>query len=66
MFVDVETEAFLRKTNELGSDRKVGLWRVIVVQNLPYSDPRRNGKVNAHSFCSATVLWSRKVLAERK
>ncbi|GFQ07121.1 hypothetical protein PHJA_002856200 [Phtheirospermum japonicum] len=45
MFVDDDTEAFLRKSGELGSDKKVGLWRIIVVRNLPYSDPRRNGKI---------------------
>ncbi|KAL3851319.1 hypothetical protein ACJIZ3_013201 [Penstemon smallii] len=45
MFVDEETEAFLKNSNELGSDKKVGLWRIIVVRNLPYSDPRRNGKI---------------------
>ncbi|KAK6149917.1 hypothetical protein DH2020_017442 [Rehmannia glutinosa] len=45
MFVDDETEAFLRTSSELGSDKKVGLWRIIVVRNLPYLDPRRNGKV---------------------
>ncbi|KAL3627774.1 putative hexosyltransferase muci70 [Castilleja foliolosa] len=45
MFVDDETEAFLRKSGELGSDKKVGLWRIIVVRNLPYLDPRRNGKI---------------------
>ncbi|KAK4421226.1 hypothetical protein Salat_2073100 [Sesamum alatum] len=38
-------KAFLRNSSVLGSDKKVGLWRIIVVQNLPYSDPRRNGKV---------------------
>ncbi|PIM97496.1 hypothetical protein CDL12_30034 [Handroanthus impetiginosus] len=45
MFLDHETETFLRNSSELGSDKKVGLWRIIVVRNLPYSDPRRNGKV---------------------
>ncbi|KAL0310643.1 UNVERIFIED_CONTAM: hypothetical protein Sangu_2359000 [Sesamum angustifolium] len=45
MFVDEETKAFLRNSSELGSNKKVGLWRIIVVHNLPYSDPRRNGKV---------------------
>lgn len=46
MFVDEETEGFLRNSSQLGSDKKVGMWRIIVVRNLPYSDPRRNGKVN--------------------
>lgn len=46
MFVDNDTEAFLRNSSEIDSDKRVGLWRIIVVHNLPYSDPRRNGKVN--------------------
>ncbi|XP_047950797.1 probable hexosyltransferase MUCI70 [Salvia hispanica] len=45
MFVDEETADFLKNSTELGSDKKVGLWRIIVVHNLPYSDPRRNGKI---------------------
>ncbi|KAH6792922.1 strawberry notch protein [Perilla frutescens var. hirtella] len=45
MFVDNETEAFLRNSSEIDSDKKVGLWRVVVVHKLPYLDPRRNGKV---------------------
>ncbi|KAA8519793.1 hypothetical protein F0562_014117 [Nyssa sinensis] len=45
MFVDEETEAFLRNSNELDSSKKIGLWRIIVVHNLPYTDPRRTGKV---------------------
>ncbi|XVF87480.1 hypothetical protein PTKIN_Ptkin18bG0123400 [Pterospermum kingtungense] len=42
MFVDGETEADLK--NELESG-KIGLWRIIVVRNLPYTDGRRNGKI---------------------
>ncbi|XP_022845949.1 uncharacterized protein LOC111368754 [Olea europaea var. sylvestris] len=45
MFVDEETEAFLINSNELDSSKKIGLWRIVVVRNLPYSDPRRNGKI---------------------
>ncbi|CAL5412233.1 unnamed protein product [Camellia sinensis] len=45
MFVDEETEIFLRNSSLLDSSNKHGLWRVIVVHNLPYTDPRRNGKV---------------------
>ncbi|KAJ8531555.1 hypothetical protein K7X08_026989 [Anisodus acutangulus] len=45
MFVDEETEAFLRNSSELSSSMKIGLWRIVVVHNLPYDDPRRNGKV---------------------
>lgn len=53
MFVDEETAAFLKNSTELGSDKKVGLWRIIVVHDLPYSDPRRNGKVKLalYSLC---------------
>lgn len=46
MFVDEETHTYLRNSSEIASNNKVGLWRIIVVQNLPYFDPRRNGKVN--------------------
>ncbi|XP_075487217.1 putative hexosyltransferase MUCI70 [Primulina tabacum] len=45
MFVDEETEVFLRNSSDIGSNKKVGQWRIIVVQNLPYTDPRRNGKI---------------------
>lgn len=51
MFVDDETYNFLRNSSEIGSNNKVGLWRIIVVHNLPYSDPRRNGKVNVPKAC---------------
>ncbi|XP_073312800.1 probable hexosyltransferase MUCI70 [Primulina huaijiensis] len=45
MFVDEETEVFLRNSSDIGINKKVGQWRIIVVQNLPYTDPRRNGKI---------------------
>ncbi|KAL2496410.1 hypothetical protein Fot_40167 [Forsythia ovata] len=45
MFVDEETEAFMKNVSLLGSDKMVGIWRVIVVHNVPYTDARRNGKV---------------------
>ncbi|XP_073159383.1 probable hexosyltransferase MUCI70 [Henckelia pumila] len=45
MFVDEETNVFLRNSSEIGNNKKVGQWRIIVVQNLPYLDPRRNGKI---------------------
>ncbi|XP_047951457.1 probable hexosyltransferase MUCI70 [Salvia hispanica] len=45
MFIDEETETYLKNASTLGSDKMVGLWRVIVVHNLPYTDSRRNGKV---------------------
>ncbi|KAI8011251.1 hypothetical protein LOK49_LG06G00737 [Camellia lanceoleosa] len=46
MFIDEETEAFMKKNSSvLDSSKRVGLWRIVVVHNIPYSDPRRNGKV---------------------
>ncbi|PNX89780.1 hypothetical protein L195_g045902, partial [Trifolium pratense] len=29
----------------LDSSRRIGLWRIIVVRNIPYADSRRNGKI---------------------
>ncbi|KAK8647891.1 hypothetical protein V6N13_121615 [Hibiscus sabdariffa] len=45
MFIDEETEAYLRNKSILDSGKRVGLWRIVVVHNVPYSDARRNGKV---------------------
>ncbi|XP_010924642.4 LOW QUALITY PROTEIN: probable hexosyltransferase MUCI70 [Elaeis guineensis] len=45
MFVDKETEYYIKNTTNLDSIQRVGLWRVVVVRNLPYVDARRNGKV---------------------
>nr|XP_004297916.2 PREDICTED: uncharacterized protein LOC101306424 [Fragaria vesca subsp. vesca] len=45
MFIDEETEAYMKNSSVLGNNRKVGLWRVIVVRNIPYTDARRNGKI---------------------
>jgi hypothetical protein len=45
MFVDEETEVFLKNSSSLYSNNKIGLWRLVVVHNLPYEDPRRTGKV---------------------
>lgn len=45
MFFDEETEAAMRNASILDGSKRVGLWRIIVVHNLPYTDPRRNGKV---------------------
>ena len=46
MFIDEETEAFLKNSSVLGSRKRVGIWRIIVVRNIPYTDARRNGKVS--------------------
>ncbi|KAJ8485251.1 hypothetical protein OPV22_017736 [Ensete ventricosum] len=45
MFVDEETEAYVKNSSGLVDTKRVGLWRVVVVRNLPYDDARRNGKV---------------------
>ncbi|QHO31761.1 uncharacterized protein DS421_8g244310 [Arachis hypogaea] len=45
MFIDEETESFMKNASILGVSRRVGLWRIIVVRNIPYTDARRNGKV---------------------
>ncbi|KHG28984.1 Putative tRNA (Met) cytidine acetyltransferase [Gossypium arboreum] len=45
MFVDEETEAFMKNRSILSSSKWVGLWRIVVIHNVPYSDARRNGKV---------------------
>ena len=46
MFVDEGTETILKRERGLNGNKKVGIWRVVVVHNLPYLDGRRNGKVN--------------------
>ncbi|OIV92407.1 hypothetical protein TanjilG_23007 [Lupinus angustifolius] len=45
MFIDEETEMFMKNASILGSSRRVGLWRIFVIRNAPYADSRRNGKV---------------------
>uniref|UniRef100_A0A1D1XU73 Uncharacterized protein ORF42 n=1 Tax=Anthurium amnicola TaxID=1678845 RepID=A0A1D1XU73_9ARAE len=45
MFVDEETEAYIKNSSTLDSSNRVGIWRVVVVRNLPYVDARRTGKV---------------------
>ncbi|KAK2393545.1 putative hexosyltransferase MUCI70 [Trifolium repens] len=45
MFVDEETEKYLRSSGRLGASKKIDLWRIIVARNLPYTDARRSGKI---------------------
>ncbi|RDX92068.1 hypothetical protein CR513_25855, partial [Mucuna pruriens] len=45
MFIDEETEMYMKSASILSSSRRVGLWRIIVVRNIPYADARRNGKI---------------------
>ncbi|MBA0587467.1 hypothetical protein Gorai_000595, partial [Gossypium raimondii] len=42
MFVDEETEADLKGKYE---NNKIGVWRIVLVRDLPYTDGRRNGKI---------------------
>ncbi|KAF6148857.1 hypothetical protein GIB67_014228 [Kingdonia uniflora] len=45
MFVEEETEAYMKNSSSLNEKKKVGIWRVVIVRNFPYKDARRNGKV---------------------
>ncbi|CAI5467379.1 unnamed protein product [Closterium sp. Yama58-4] len=46
IFVDEQTVRGLYRDNLIpDANGKVGLWRVVVVANLPYSDARRTGKI---------------------
>ncbi|POO00061.1 hypothetical protein TorRG33x02_041880 [Trema orientale] len=45
MFIDEVTEAYVKSAGTMDSSRKIGVWRVVVVRNLPYTDGRRTGKV---------------------
>uniref|UniRef100_A0A0D3GA38 TOD1/MUCI70 glycosyltransferase-like domain-containing protein n=1 Tax=Oryza barthii TaxID=65489 RepID=A0A0D3GA38_9ORYZ len=40
-----ETEAYVKNSSSLYRNNKVGLWRLVVVRNLLYEDPRRTGKI---------------------
>lgn len=47
MFLDEQTESYFKNISALeDNNKRSGLWRIVVVRNLPYTDPRRNGKVN--------------------
>ncbi|KAJ7946985.1 Inner membrane protein oxaA [Quillaja saponaria] len=45
MFIDEETESYMKTSGTLGSGKKIGMWRIVVVHNLPYPDARRTGKI---------------------
>ncbi|GMP65792.1 hypothetical protein CsSME_00026445 [Camellia sinensis var. sinensis] len=51
MFIDEETEKYMKNSSGLDSSKRVGLWRIVVVCNIPYTDPRRNGKVLVAPKC---------------
>lgn len=48
MFLDQQSmQAVVRDGGEQREGGwKVGLWRLVLVSNIPYQDPRRTGKVN--------------------
>ena len=55
MFLDEETEFVIKKAGRIHRKAKmIGLWRLVVVKNLPYEDARRTGKV--HTFFSRIVF----------
>ncbi|KAI7750988.1 hypothetical protein M8C21_032609 [Ambrosia artemisiifolia] len=46
MFVDKETLVKLSKEGSIPNEKRfIGLWRMVVVSNLPYEDMRKTGKV---------------------
>ncbi|KAJ4703487.1 Inner membrane protein oxaA [Melia azedarach] len=45
MFVDEKTENYLKANSGLDSNKKVGIWRIVVIHNPPYTDARRTGKI---------------------
>lgn len=51
MFIDEETEAYLKSTGKLDSSKKIGIWRTVVIHNPPYKDARRTGKVSFMVLC---------------
>lgn len=63
MFIDEVTEAYLRSSGKLGSNRKVGIWRTVVVRNPPYTDGRRTGKVRFIILCLQDLLTLEQSLA---
>lgn len=45
MFLDEETESSMRKAGHLDGSKKAGIWRIVIVHNVPFVDARRTGKV---------------------
>ena len=50
MFLDEETESAMRKAGHLDGSKKAGIWRIVIVHNVPFVDARRTGKVNHFDF----------------
>lgn len=49
MFVDKETLVKLSKEGSIPNEKGfIGLWKIVVVSNLPYDDMRKTGKVPKH------------------
>ena len=53
MFLDEETEAAIKKISTVDNTKRIGLWRVVVVHNLPYPDPTAFVKISLKSLCSS-------------
>lgn len=65
MFIDEETEAYMKNSSVLDNNKRVGLWRIVIVHNIPYTDARRNGKVSflcLFLFASPSVLFQNMLL----
>eukprot|EP00250_Pteridium_aquilinum_P014028 c21729_g1_i1 orf=1484-2644(+) len=45
MFVDEETQQSLSEVKEDKNSIEPGVWKIVVVHNMPYKDARRNGKI---------------------
>lgn len=46
MFLDDQTQSKLSSEGNSPDERgHIGLWRIVIVKNLPYEDMRRTGKV---------------------
>ena len=46
MFMDEDTlQTLLSEGQQMDNTGSVGLWKIVVVKNLPYTDMRRVGKI---------------------
>ena len=45
MFIDEETKTYMKNASILGIGKRLGLWRIVAVHNVPNADTWRNGKV---------------------
>lgn len=46
MFMDEDTlQTLLSEGQQMDNTGSIGLWKIVVVKNLPYTDMRRVGKI---------------------